>query len=54
MLPVSIAAVLLLAWTVADGDQARALYGVFPTLGVITVVWLLVGPLWSLADVRAG
>ena len=51
---VSIAAVLLLAWTVADGDQARALYGVFPTLGVITVVWLLVGPLWSLADVRAG
>ena len=51
---VSIAAVSLLAFTVADGDQARALYGVFPTLGVITVVWLLVGPLWSLADARAG
>ncbi|ORM24244.1 hypothetical protein [Williamsia sp. 1135] len=40
-----------LAQTVADPEQASALYGVFPTLGVITVLWLLTGPVWALFDI---
>lgn len=44
-------AVVGLALTVADSEQDSALYGVFPTLGVITVIWLLTGPVWALFDV---
>lgn len=47
---VSVVAVIGLSLTVADGAQASALHGVFPTLGVITVVWLLTGPVWALFD----
>lgn len=42
-----------LAVTVADSEQASSLYGVFPTLGVITVIWLLTGPVWALFDIGA-
>lgn len=44
-------AVVGLAHAVADPEQASALYGVFPTLGVITVIWFLTGPMWSLFDI---
>lgn len=40
--------VLGLGSTVANTDQASALYGIFPTLGVITVIWLITGPVWVL------
>ncbi|UYP18613.1 hypothetical protein OED52_18510 [Rhodococcus sp. Z13] len=45
---ISAAAVLGLGVTVANSEQASALYGIFPTLGVITVIWLLTGPVWVL------
>lgn len=35
-----------LGYTVADQTQREALMGVFGTLGVITVIWLVTGPLW--------
>ncbi|GAB3126386.1 hypothetical protein GCM10027289_02180 [Tsukamurella serpentis] len=35
-----------LGYTVADEVQREALMGVFGTLGVITVLWLVTGPLW--------
>ncbi|VEH96572.1 Uncharacterised protein (plasmid) [Tsukamurella tyrosinosolvens] len=35
-----------LGYTVADATQREALLGVFGTLGVITVIWLVTGPLW--------
>ena len=31
---------------VADDVQREALMGTFGTLGVITVIWLITGPLW--------
>lgn len=37
----------LLAITVADDSQARDLYGIFPTLGVVTAIWLVTGPVWT-------
>lgn len=45
---VSAAAILLLSWTVADDAQAAALRGIFPLLGVVTVIWLVTGPVWVL------
>lgn len=47
---ISAVAVIGLSLTVADDAQASALYGVFPTLGVITAIWLLTGPVWALFD----
>lgn len=44
-------AVVVLAATVADAAQASALYGVFPTLGVVSVIWLVTGPAWALFDI---
>lgn len=35
-----------LGYTVADAAQREALFGVTGTLGVITVIWLVTGPLW--------
>lgn len=35
-----------LGYTVADDAQREALMGTFGTLGVITVIWLVTGPLW--------
>ncbi|WP_019203246.1 hypothetical protein [Tsukamurella sp. 1534] len=35
-----------LGYTVASDAQRESLMGVFGTLGVITVIWLLTGPLW--------
>lgn len=35
-----------LGYTVADAAQREALLGVFGTLGVVTVIWLVTGPLW--------
>ena len=34
--------------TVADDRQRAALDGVFPMLGVVTVIWLVTGPVWAL------
>ena len=42
--------ILVLAVTVADGDQTRALFGIFPLLGIITVIWLVTGPVWAVLD----
>lgn len=45
---ISALAVLGLSVTVADHTQAETLRDLFPTLGVITVIWLLTGPVWAL------
>lgn len=45
---VSALAVLLLSVTVADAAQSDSLHDLFPTLGVVTVIWLLTGPVWAL------
>ncbi|MGJ0121391.1 hypothetical protein ACQ7HM_19485 [Williamsia sp. MIQD14] len=42
--------ILGLAATVADDDQARDLFGIFPLLGIITVIWFATGPAWALFD----
>ncbi|GGF40870.1 hypothetical protein [Williamsia phyllosphaerae] len=44
------AAILGLAVTVADSDQAHDLYGIFPLLGIITVIWFATGPAWAWFD----
>ncbi len=41
-------AVLLLSVTVADDQQAAELRGTFGILGVVTVIWLVTGPVWQL------
>ncbi|MGW0037942.1 hypothetical protein [Gordonia sp. NPDC003376] len=49
--------VLGLSVTVADAEQAAALRQTFGLLGVVTVIWLLTGPVWELfgaRDDRAG
>lgn len=51
---ISALAVVILALTIADTEQAAALYGVFPTLAVITVIWLVTGPVWALFDINTG
>lgn len=38
----------LLALLVADEQQAEELLAVAPTLGVVTVIWLVAGPVWEL------
>ncbi|WP_267625634.1 hypothetical protein [Gordonia sputi] len=45
---VAAGAAMLLSVTVANPDQANALRGIFPQLGVITVIWLLTGPVWAM------
>ncbi|ACY19533.1 hypothetical protein Gbro_0185 [Gordonia bronchialis DSM 43247] len=45
---IAAAAILLLEATVADDRQRAALDGVFPMLGVVTVIWLVTGPVWAL------
>lgn len=47
---IAAAAMLGLSVTVADSDQSSALLQIFPTLALITVVWLLAGPVWALFD----
>ncbi|MFD3507830.1 hypothetical protein [Nocardia sp. NPDC058666] len=37
---------VVLSYTVADTAQREQLMGVFGSLGVITVIWLLTGPIW--------
>ncbi|MGW5437228.1 hypothetical protein [Nocardia asteroides] len=44
---------LALAYTVADAEQREQLTGVFGTLGVITVIWLLTGPFWVTGSRRS-
>ncbi|MFD6892976.1 hypothetical protein ACFWB0_00330 [Rhodococcus sp. NPDC060086] len=46
---ISGAAILGLGATVANDTQSAALNGVFPMLGVITVIWLITGPVWVLS-----
>lgn len=45
---VAAGAALLLTVTVANPHQAESLRGMFPMLGVITVIWLLTGPVWAM------
>lgn len=47
---ISGAALLGLGQTVADPVQSAALYEVFPTLAIITVIWLFTGPVWVLGE----
>ncbi|OLT32076.1 hypothetical protein C5142_00575 [Rhodococcus sp. BGS-1C] len=47
---VTTACTLLLAVTVADATQTNDLFGVFPMIGIITVIWLLTGPAWAALD----
>ncbi|GEE03777.1 hypothetical protein nbrc107696_42230 [Gordonia spumicola] len=42
-----------LGYTVADDAQREALFGGFGMLGVVTVVWLLTGPIWFTAKDQA-
>ncbi|WP_226435230.1 hypothetical protein [Rhodococcus yananensis] len=46
---ISGAVILGLGATVADDTQSAALESVFPMLGVVTVIWLITGPVWVLA-----
>ncbi|GAA1482318.1 hypothetical protein GCM10009624_27580 [Gordonia sinesedis] len=41
-------ATMLLSWTVADDQQAADLKGIFGMLGIVTVIWLVTGPVWVL------
>lgn len=36
----------LLAVTVADGQQRAGLFEVLPLMGLVTVLWLVTGPIW--------
>ena len=40
--------VMVFSVTVADEQQARDLRGIFGMLGVVTVIWLLTGPVWAM------
>lgn len=46
---IALAATGLLAVTVADDTQSRALWGIVGPLGVVTVIWAVTGPVWALA-----
>ncbi|MGX6509262.1 hypothetical protein [Rhodococcus sp. SJ-2] len=48
---ISGAAVLGLGATVATDAQSAALNSIFPTLGIITAIWLLTGPVWVLSKI---
>lgn len=50
---ITAAAVLGLILTVADPEQAAALREVYPVIGVITVIWLITGPVWELGSERS-
>lgn len=43
---IAAALTLVLSYTVADAQQREQLMGVFGSLGVITAIWLLTGPVW--------
>lgn len=40
----------LLAVTIADDQQRAGLLQVFPILGLVTVIWLVTGPVWVLGS----
>lgn len=46
-------AVLGLTLTVADGAQSSALWEVYPLIGLITAIWLVTGPVWTLGSARS-
>lgn len=46
------AVVLVLGFTVADAGQRDELFSLFKTLGVITAIWLLTGPVWYAGSAR--
>ncbi|MDF0531290.1 hypothetical protein P0W64_00430 [Tsukamurella sp. 8F] len=43
---IATALTLALGYTVADAPQRSGLFGVFGSLGVVTAIWLLTGPVW--------
>lgn len=51
---VALAATGLLAVTVAGPAQRADLLGIAPALGVITVLWLVTGPVWELGSLAIG
>ncbi|MCP2195401.1 hypothetical protein [Williamsia deligens] len=46
---VALVATGVLAVTVADAEQAAALWGIVGPLGIVTVIWAVTGPVWALA-----
>ena len=47
---IAAAVIATLGYTVADDVQREAMFGGFQTLGVITVIWLISGPVWYAFD----
>ncbi len=45
---VAIGVTAAIAVTGATERQATALFGILPTLGLVTVIWLVAGPVWEL------
>lgn len=45
---ITIAAVLLLALTVADATQRADLYRGFAAIGIVTLIWFVSGPAWAM------
>lgn len=49
---IAAAVILVLGFGVADAEQRTELFAGFQTLGVITAIWLLTGPVWYLGSSR--
>lgn len=49
---IAAAMILALGFSVADAEQRAELFAGFQTLGVITAIWLLTGPVWYLGSAR--
>lgn len=49
---IAAAAIFLLSNTVADDKQAADLAGTYDVLGIVTVLWLLTGPVWVLFSAK--
>ncbi len=47
---ISAAITALLGFTVADDAQREVMFGSFQMLGVVTVIWFVTGPVWTLGE----
>ncbi|ALG85425.1 hypothetical protein [Gordonia phthalatica] len=50
---IAAAMILVLGFGVADAEQRAQLFVGFQTLGIITAIWLLTGPVWYLGSARS-
>ncbi|MBM7366416.1 hypothetical protein [Gordonia hydrophobica] len=50
---IAAAMILVLGFGVADAEQRTQLFAGFQTLGIITAIWLLTGPLWVSGSLRS-